>query len=160
MANKFIANEYVERISDGAVGQVKGIHLTSDETWVYGVQMGRQPEGYKIIAEGNLRRHTRLHAHVESRSRDCDGTYDKTWVDVPSTVERMNEYGDLEFQNRVVTSVISLFGHGTLTVASESCSWHEETEEGYRHVEITWCAEEDCDRTSTFRDHTAESMGY
>lgn len=157
MSNRFVKNEYVEHIGDGLVGQVKTMYLTSTETWVYGVSLGDE---YKMVVEDHLRPHVRIHAHVSSRSRDCDGTYDKTWVDVPSTVERTSGYGDLEFKHRVLTGVISVHGHGTLDVLPDGLVWAETTEEGYRQVTVQWCEEEDCDRTSSQRDHTAESMGY
>lgn len=159
--NKFIANEYVERIRDGAVGRVRGLYLMSDDTWIYGVRFGKTfVDEYQVYEEDKLRPHVHTHAHVSSQARDCDGTYLKDWTEVPTTEERTSEYGDLDFKNRVIAGVISLSGHGTLTVASESCSWHERTEEGYRHVEITWCDSDTCDRTSSQRDLTAESMGY
>lgn len=155
--NKFIANDYVEHIGDGSVGQVKSIYLTSTETWVYGVSLGNE---YKMVVEEHLRFHVHTHAHVSSQARDCDGRYLKDWTEVPTTEERTSEYGELDFKNRVLASVVTLYGYGTLDVTPEGFVWAETTEEGYCHVSVGWCDEEDCDRTSSQRDLTAESMGY
>lgn len=104
--------------------------------------------------------HLHTHAHVSSQARDCDGTYLKDWTEVPTTEERTSEYGDLEFQERVLASIVTLHGYGELRVQPEFLSWVEETEEGYRSVDVTWCDSDTCDRTSSQRDLTAESMGY
>lgn len=160
--NKFVAWEFVERISDGAVGQVRAIYRHADDTWTYGVKLEHVPgqNDYVTVGEGALRRYHRIHAHVNSDSRDCDGTYLKSHTEVLTTEERCSRYGDLYFKDRVVTSIISLHGHGTLKVESEGCVWDEPTEEGHRLIVVTWCDDEDCDRTGSQRDLTAESMGY
>ena len=164
--NKFIVGEYVEqrlqRTLFHAVGQVKAIYQHADETWTYSVLFGKgtSQSVRVVIAEADLQPYIRIHAHVSSQARDCDGTYLKDWTEVPTTAERTSEYGDMEFQNRVLVSVVSLHGHGTMDVNPDKVAWAETTEEGYRHVEAVWCEEEDCDRTSSQRDLTAEKAGY
>jgi len=38
---------------------------------------------------------------------------------------------------------------------------HDEfTDEGFIHSEFTWCNDDDTDVKNTFRDHSAEAMGY
>lgn len=106
-----------------------------------------------------------LHAHMSSRSRDCDGTYDKEHVMIMTAEEQTDQFGDYEFRNRVVASMVSFSGMGgTLTVqteGNETADWYEQTEEGFRHVEAAFCTDESCDPTARFyQDHTAESMGY
>jgi hypothetical protein len=100
-----------------------------------------------------------LHAHVDSRSRDCDGTYSSGYVCEMTTEERTGEFGDLRFQERVLGNAVTLHGHGTLEVTPDGMSWWETTDEGYRAVEVRWC-EDDCPEASWQRDHRAEEMGY
>ena len=111
----------------------------------------------------------KIHAHFESRSSDCDGTYDRSHVMTPNDEERASEFGDIEFHDRVVASVVntySILATGTLEVVKhDDCvrlSWTESTEEGGIHTEVTLCEDESCDTsgTGTFRDHTAERAGY
>jgi len=116
----------------------------------------------------------KIHAHFESRSSDCDGTYDRTWTVVPSDDEREGEdepnwFGEIEFHNRIVASVVntySILAAGTLQVdkveGGTRLVWTEATDEGGISTEVTLCEDESCDTsgTGTFRDHTAERAGY
>jgi hypothetical protein len=101
-----------------------------------------------------------LHAHVTTASRDCDGDYSSGYVLEMSTLEKDDQFPDLTFKDRVMGSIVSLHGHGTLTVTPEGLAWHEQTEEGYRAADVRWC-EEGCEGERSWqRDHRAESMGY
>lgn len=104
----------------------------------------------------------KLHAHVESRSRDCDGTYDRSYVTVIDDGE--DEY---DFEGRLLRSVVSTCGLGgklEVTRFEEDdtfrLSWAEPTEEGFSNVEATTCRDECDEAATTFRDHTAEAAGY
>jgi hypothetical protein len=97
---------------------------------------------------------------VETDTADCDGRYTAGHVTEMTLEERCDLFGDIFFKERVIGSTVNLHGHGTLTVKPEGVEWREQTDEGYRHVEVTWC-EEECSDTRTWkRDHRAESMGY
>lgn len=112
----------------------------------------------------------KIHAHFESRSSDCDGTYDRTYVLAPSDEERASEFGDIEFHNRVVGSIVNTYSillAGSLHVhkfedGSVRLEWTEQTEEGGIATTVTLCEDETCDVDDepTFRDHTAERAGY
>jgi hypothetical protein len=101
-----------------------------------------------------------LHAHAESSSRDCDGDYTSGNVYEMTTLEKAASLGDLEFKDRVITNIISVHAHGTLTVKPTGVSWHEQTDEGYRHTDVEWCEDECADKRTWQRDHRAEAMGY
>jgi hypothetical protein len=117
----------------------------------------------------------KIHAHFESRSSDCDGTYDRSHVLVPNDDERAGEdkdnwFGDIEFHNRVVASVVntySIHASGSLSVdrnndGTVTLQWDEGTEEGGISTTVRICEDESCDtgEEPTFRDHTAERAGY
>lgn len=111
---------------------------------------------------------TKLHAHFETESSDCDGRITRDYVVVPNDEEWASEFGDIHFHDRVVAMVVntySLDGEGRLEVhrlddGDVRMSWIESTEEGYRHTEVTIC-KDDCDEAAeSYRDHRAESMGY
>ena len=110
----------------------------------------------------------KLHAHFEKASRDCDGLYTQDYVITMTDEEIASEFGDIEFTDRVVASVVnaySLDSTGTLSVVrlddgDVRMSWREPTEEGYTSTEVTLC-KDDCDTGEhSYRDHTAESEGY
>lgn len=110
----------------------------------------------------------KLHAHYESAARDCDGLITQDYIIVPTDEERASEFGDIEFTDRVVANMVnaySLDSTGTLVVnklddGDFRLAWSEPTEEGYRSVDVTLC-KDDCDLGEhSYRDHTAESMGY
>lgn len=165
MGNAFLVGEYVERKSDGLRGKVVEIDTFQGE-FAYKVDLGRPPmEGHQDDCwwgtEEAWRRALKIHAHVDTRSADCDGTYDKGYVDIPTTVERVSEFGELEFKERVMVSVVSLHAeHATLEITATGLSWSQPTEEGYVNTSVRWCEDEYCDRSSYQRDYRAESMGY
>lgn len=101
----------------------------------------------------------KLHAHVESRSRDCDGTYDRSYVTVIDDGE-----GEYDFEGRLLRAVVSVSGLGgklEVTRFEEDdtfrLSWSEPTDEGFFNVEATTCRDECDEAATTFRDHTAEA---
>jgi hypothetical protein len=110
-----------------------------------------------------------LHAHVSSESSDCDGRYSRTYV-IDQTDEELNGSpfdgydGEEAFRLRVLQYIGSTtpeYG-GRLSIApgGDEYTWAEQTDEGYRHVEATFCREDDADEKSTQRDHSAEASGY
>lgn len=101
-----------------------------------------------------------LHAHIDNRSRDCDGDYSSGYVAEMTTQEKTERYPDLAFKERVVSGVVSLHSHGVLTVKPDGVTWNEQTDEGFRAVDVEWCEDECSDKRSWQRDHRAESMGY
>jgi hypothetical protein len=113
---------------------------------------------------------THLHAHMDSRSRDCDGPLDRNWVATMPDAEDGASDDDREFafRRQVLASVVNIqpLHTGTLTVTSfedgtSRLSWHEETDEGFHAVEATFCTDETCDLgASGQRDYYAEAMGY
>jgi len=112
----------------------------------------------------------KIHAHFSTRSSDCDGTYDRTYTVTPNDDERASEFGDIEFHDRVVASVVnaySILASGRLSVEKRddgtvTLQWDEGTEEGGIATTATLCEDETCDVDDepTFRDHTAERAGY
>ena len=101
-----------------------------------------------------------LHAHMTSASRDCDGDYTAGHVYEMTTQEKADQFSDLVFKDRVLANVVSLHGYGTLTVTPEGIEWREDTEEGYRAVDVRWCEDECPEERSWQRDHRAEAAGY
>lgn len=87
----------------------------------------------------------KLHAHIVSESRDCDGTYHSSRIDRPTAEEVASDFGDLEFKRRIIGDVISVIAqNGRLIVEPNRISWHEDTEEGYRTGDADWCVA-DCE---------------
>ena len=101
-----------------------------------------------------------LHAHMDGRSRDCDGDYSRGHVYEMTTLEKADRNPEFAFKERVLSNTVTLHGHGTLTVTPDGLSWHEQTDEGYSAAEIRWCEEDCTDKRTWQRDHRAESMGY
>ena len=111
-----------------------------------------------------------LHAHIQSYATDCDGPISRTYDMTMTDDERNSEFGDIDFHNRVLASVVntySIFQSGELRVTSGEGSdyvvrleWWETTEEGGRNVTATICGCPDGDHEPTYRDHRAEQYGY
>jgi len=163
---EFSIGEWVERKMDGAVGVVRKTQEYGEDL-IYYVDLAPDVRRGGLLDNdlwagntGAWRRHFRWHAHVSSNSRDCDGDYSRGHVDEMTLQERCDQFGDLRFKERVLASTVTLHGEGTLEVTEHGLSWHEQTEEGYRAAEVTWC-EDDCpDERSWQRDHRAEAAGY
>lgn len=101
-----------------------------------------------------------LHAHISSESTDCDGRYSRTWVEQMNEDEAKSDFSDLDFKSRVLSNAVSFHELGTVEMQNGGFHANMQTEEGYRYTNVVWC-EDICDDTkSTFRDHSAEAMGY
>lgn len=111
-----------------------------------------------------------LHAHVESESADCDGRYSRTYV-----MERHSfTQSEDEFIGHVLDMTVSTDAEdGTLKVTQSDVrrpglgrycypvfEWSQSTEEGFSHVKVTFCLDDDADTPATQRDHSAEAAGY
>ncbi|GAB3863470.1 hypothetical protein GCM10028801_31170 [Nocardioides maradonensis] len=113
-----------------------------------------------------------LHAHIDTRSTDCDGTIDRRYVAEMTDRERANDLAELQFRNRVLADIVNTqpWINGQLKIGTYDSSrspqhatrmeWFEETEEGSIWREATFCTEDDCDMTYSQRDHSAEAAGY
>jgi hypothetical protein len=168
MEQQFSIGEWVERKFDGAVGVVKKVQESEPEGDFY-FYVDLAPHSHRgglldtdlwAGTTGAWRRHFRLHAHVETSSRDCDGDYSGGHTDEMTTQERCDQFGDLHFKERVLGNVVTLHGEGTLEVSPSGLHWHEQTEEGYRRADVTWCEDECEDERPWQRDHRAEAAGY
>jgi hypothetical protein len=111
-----------------------------------------------------------LHAHISTQQRDCDGVLVTSHVMTPNEDERVSEFSDIEFHQRVLANVVSTYtigeAGGTLQVSKDTdggvrLSWAETTDEGYRAIEAVICNDGDCDTNeSSQRDLSAERAGY
>ena len=102
-----------------------------------------------------------VHAHVEKETTDCDGRHTIRWVSEMNEVERKEEFGDLALKDRVMCWIVSMHADsGMLSVNRGGITWHEDTEEGYVHTDVSWCEKPDCVEGVEHRDHYAEQRGY
>lgn len=110
-----------------------------------------------------------LHAHISTRSRDCDGTYLREYVEVFNDDERAesgkayNDFSEIHFMQRVMIQVASPFAveHGMrVTVDDEGIEVHENTDEGFREATVVWCRADDDEEPTIQRDLAAEAAGY
>ena len=111
-----------------------------------------------------------MHAHIDWTAQDCDGTLSGSHALTMTEEEQASDFGDLEFQGRVLSDVVNVGArHGTLTVEEDEddgtprLDWSESTEEGGRTVSAVFYADDACclsDHATTRRDHTAEAAGY
>lgn len=112
---------------------------------------------------------TSLHAHIETYSRDCDGSYYNEYI-MPLSAEEVaehvkadgvNDFHDIHFQQRILCMLVSLHTDANIQVTPAGFTYHEPTDEGFRTSEAVWCEDEACDpRASQYRDFSAEAMGY
>lgn len=105
-----------------------------------------------------------LHAHVATASSDCDGPMYRDFVQEMNDEERTNDqYGDLAFKERILGNHVSFhseFGV-EVKVSAHGFVTSEQTDEGYRSADVTWCEDEECDpNAASQRDIFAEQMGY
>lgn len=112
---------------------------------------------------------TSLHAHVETYIRDCDGSYYSEYVmplsaeevDAHVKADGVNDFHDIYFKERILSSVVALHTHAKIEITPEGFTYGQPTEEGFRNTEVVWCEDESCDpRASEYRDFAAEAMGY
>lgn len=158
MSNLFVVGEYVEK-HDGSVGVVQEIGDLKGRPF-YRVRYLQSPDEDVLAMEVALKRHHRIHAHMDSASQDCDGKYESTAVCYPTISQRCSAYGDLEFKQDLVTNTMSVYGVGTLHVTPDGVIWSEKTEEGYRYVGIEWCEKNCAKQPPVHRDFSAEKAGY
>lgn len=163
MDNMFIVGEWVTRRTDGVVGIVRGVQEYNDGP-LYRVELQRpriSPEENTVLgSEGAWDRLHKVHAHVTTSSRDCDGDYRSGRSVELTAEERCDSFGDISFKERVIANVITVHGYGTLSVTPEGVEWGENTEEGYRMASVEWC-EDNCPNVKPWhRDLRAEAAGY
>lgn len=117
---------------------------------------------------------TTLHAHVDTESQDCDSRYTNSylmWMDTSELEgeDAPNWFGEIVFRQRVLSHIVSAYTcvAGTLKVSgcpetglTDALTWNESTEEGYRAADVRFCDDTFCADETSYRDHTAESMGY
>ena len=97
-----------------------------------------------------------IHAHVSIESADCDGRYSRSYVRMPDDWQ-----SDSEFRAETFASVLMYANEFTKVEFTSDGFHHDEfTDEGFIHSEFTWCNDDDTDVKNTFRDHSAEAMGY
>lgn len=114
-----------------------------------------------------------LHAHVETYARDCDGGHGNEYTMGMNDDERgeresaggINDFSDIHFMNRVMTGLAGPYAveyKMTVNVGPEGFCVREETDEGYREANVTWCRDEGCDPNAQgpVYDEYAEAMGY
>lgn len=160
----FLIGEYVERIFDDAIGIVQEIQPYKNDV-CYRVELihrgGTREDNMWVGTPSAWRRHHRVHAHIATWSRDCDGEYTSGRTEGLISTERCESHGDLSFKQRVIGSVVSVYAEdGTLTVMPDKVEWHETTDEGYSAATIRWC-EDDCTNDKAWsRDHSAEKAAY
>lgn len=95
-----------------------------------------------------------FHAHVSTRSADCDGIYDRDYVMRPEGEQ--DRYG---FRIGVLGHVVSFHATASLDMRENRFTYHEATEEGFRAAEVEFC-DRDCSDKERYRDHSAEAAGY
>lgn len=97
-----------------------------------------------------------MHAHVSIESQDCDGRYSRSYILAPNPDQ--DEWG---YRAEMIGNALAYADSGTTVQFTEwGFTVNAATDEGYAHTEVTWCTDADTDQRGTFRDHTAESMGY
>jgi hypothetical protein len=103
------------------------------------------------------------HAHVSTYSRDCDGAHGNEYVALMNDSERVSEWPELDFMQRILSGQATLHPEFVCTVKieKEGFSVSEQTDEGFRSSEVRWCWDEDCDPDAgSVYDQYAEMSGY
>lgn len=114
---------------------------------------------------------TSLHAHIDTASTDCDGPMYREYVvtlnddEIAQHVaaDGVNDFHDLEFKARVLSSQVSFHSEFGVTVKVDEHGFemHEQTDEGHRSSSVRWCEDETCDEEAySQRDIYAEMMNY
>ncbi len=103
-----------------------------------------------------------IHAHVTTRSQDCDGEYRSGYTYFLTSEEQASEFADIEFKERVISSVVSVYAtQGTLEITPNRVDWHQITDEGYQSSVAEWCEDETCEGAKAWhRDLSAEAANY
>lgn len=110
-----------------------------------------------------------LHAHIATGTSDCDGPMYRDYTVFLNDEEKaeherqdgVNDFHDLHFKSRILGDMVSFspFVAVKVEVTTHGFTASEETEEGFRHCEVTWC-EHECGESYSQRDIYAEMMGY
>jgi len=110
---------------------------------------------------------TRWHVHYSEAHRDCDGLYERSWIDWgDDDADVRNEQHDV--WTNAVQHLAFPFGYGTLTIVPReddavepiSATWDERTDEGYRSRRAALCHLACSLSQRSQRDHSAEAAGY
>lgn len=110
-----------------------------------------------------------IHAHVSIESSDCDGRYSRSYVipaaayvTIPTNGDESDEFrAEWDFKAGVIGNALALADEGTGVEFTENgFSVYSRTEEGFTSSDFVWCHDDDENERGTYRDHTAESMGY
>ena len=160
MEQQFSIGEYVERKVDGQIGVIRKVEPWDGDYVFYVDFDGRNREEDLWAGTTPAWKRMDLHAHVETDSADCDGRYTSGRVEEMTLEERCDQFWDLHFKERILGNTVSFHGTGTVEVSPSGLHWYEQTDEGYRRVDVEWC-EQDCDDVRSWqRDHSAEKAGY
>jgi hypothetical protein len=111
-----------------------------------------------------------VHIHWSEESRDCDGGHGDYGIHRPHS-RYLNDDGSVnlyDFWNAEVRFTLYVQAiEGTLKVTSDPydrysmrAEWHETTEEGFRHREISVCVDECDEPRNTVYDQYAQEAGY
>lgn len=123
---------------------------------------------------------TTLHAHIDRATSDCDGPFYSSYVEFLNDDEKalhdralaeglskgydgaVNDFHDLHFKERILGGQVSFHPEedAEVHITKAGFTVSEQTDEGYRRVEVRWCEDETCTPTYTQRDVYAEMMGY
>lgn len=104
-----------------------------------------------------------LHAHIEKNSRDCDGSYTNQDVVVMESSELLDDAGDILFMQRMMGTYASPFAvmDAMVEITEYGFDYHERTDEGFLHIDVRWCRDESCNKSSHSQlDLAAEAAGY
>jgi hypothetical protein len=96
-----------------------------------------------------------IHAHLTIESADCDGRYSRT-----ATVRPVGDESEWDFHAITIGNVMAFSDNGTAEITPDGFTFMTSTDEGFIHTDVTWCEDDDVNTPSTFRDHSAESVGY
>lgn len=163
MSYEFIVGEYVTDKSNDEVWVIESMSEGDGQKRYRLTKHPNRPQAAneRTVGESDITPLYLIHAHVDTASRDCDGTYLGGFTEVPNDDERRSEFGDLHFQGRVLRNIVTLHGYGTLTVNPDGLEWSEQTEEGYSRAEVRWCHDITCREDKRWqRDLQAEAAGY
>lgn len=101
-----------------------------------------------------------IHAHVDVRTKDCDGVVDTGRVEMPTMSHRRHECGELLFKESVLGDCVHFHREGKVEINPDRVEIVQYTDEGYRQTTITWCDGHCSGDGRWYRDHVAEAAGY
>ena len=124
-------------------------------------------EAFKAYVHRDGSEATRWHVHYSEAHRDCDGLFERSWIDWgDDDADVRNEKYDV--WTNAVQHLAYPFGYGTLTIVPReddavepiSATWDERTDEGYRSRRAALCHLACSLSQRSQRDHSAEAAGY